>query len=382
MLRLTLAFFSLLLPLPLLVTFQTLWFWKATLIVGEYGHRLAVLTALLAIGCWRGKEVLATVLATTATLVLLTPLLTALLLARDLPAQMTAAFGHAASGAPLSLKDLWLGFGAARVTPTEHRLPDMDAGVSRRLLLFPAASDQAQPAPVILVIHGGGWQNGSAEEFPEWSSQWAAEGYAVVSLEYRLAPKWTWPAPLEDVRDALAYVKAHAEEWHVDASRIVLLGRSAGGQIATAAAVQLRDRAIRGVISLYAPADMVFARRFADPEDVLDSFKLIRQYMGGEPEVLPELYQSASATLTADAACPPMLLVHGQRDILVWQLQSRRLAEHLRQKGVAHHFLDLPWATHAFDYPLYGPSSQLLRYAMRSFLKSRLGQAAEARLPN
>lgn len=373
MLRLTLASFGLLLSLPLLFTIHTLWFWKVTLLVGEYGHRLALLTALLAWWCWRGKEVTASLMAVTATGILLTPLLSAAWLAQRLPSQMEAAFGESASGEPLVWKDLWLGWATPKVAPREYQIEATPScPVVRRLLLYPAAS--SQPAPVILVVHSGGWQNGSAEEFPGWSSQWATEGYAVVSLEYRLAPKWTWPAPLDDVRDALAYLRIHATEMNVDASRVVLFGRSAGGQIATAAAVQLRDPAIRGAVSLYAPADMVFAHRFADPEDVLDSFKLIGQYMGGDPEKLPHFFQSASATLTADSSCRPMLLVHGQRDILVWHLQSSRLAEHLRHQGVPHLFMDLPWATHAFDYPYHGPGSQLLRYALRGFLKARLGQ--------
>jgi len=370
MLRLTLALFSLFLSLPLLITFHSLFMWKATLLVGEYGHRLAVLTLLLAVWCWYGNKVVLSALSVLSSAVLLSPLITAVWMSWQLPASLASAFGAKPDGVVLSLKDLWLGFGAEPTEPREFLLPNDKVQSPRRLFFYPAHSDK--PAPVVLVIHGGGWQSGSAEEFPEWNSQWAAEGYAVASVEYRLAPQWTWPAPLDDVRDALTYLQAHARELHIDAQRVVLLGRSAGGQIATAAAVQLRDPAIRGVVSLYAPADMVFASRFADPKDVLDSPKLLGQYMGGKPDQVPEAYRTASATLTADVACPPMLMIHGQRDILVWHLQSRRLAEHLLQQGVPHFFLDLPWATHGLDYPLYGPGSQLTRYSIRVFLKNCL----------
>lgn len=372
MLRLTLASFSLLIALPLLFTFNTLFMWKVTLLVGEYGHRLALGSLILVLFCWFSRSYVAMIMSALASGILLSPLVTAYVLSLSLPAKMKAAFGSSLPTNPIVWSDLWLGGRMPKQDSTEYLLPERAPGAVRRMLFFKAHSDK--PAPLILVIHGGGWQNGSAEEFAEWSSQWAAEGYAVASLEYRLAPQWTWPAPLEDVQDTLAYVRQNAASLKVDASRVILLGRSAGGQIATAAAVQLHDPTIRGVVSLYAPADMEFAHRFADPEDVLDSFRLLRQYMGGDPVQEPKKYRTASATLTADSTCPPMLLIHGQRDILVWHLQSSRLAEHLRRKDVPHVLLDLPWATHAFDYPLHGPSSQLTRYAVRSFLQARFSQ--------
>jgi acetyl esterase/lipase len=241
-----------------------------------------------------------------------------------------------------------------------------DANGERKLLYFP--SQTTTPAPCLIVIHSGGWENGRPEEFPLWNHYWARQGYAVAAIEYRLAPHSQWPAPREDVAEALRFMKAQSAKLGIDASRFVLIGRSAGGQIATAAAYTLADPSVRGCVSLYAPADMPFAWQYADPDDVLDSPRLMRQYLGGGATEAEDKYLSSSGTLIAKEGCPPTLMIHGDRDILVWNKQSERLAAKLEIVNVPHYHLALPWATHALDYPFNGPGAQLTRYAIDRFL--------------
>lgn len=371
--RFLLAMVCAVVALPGVITFQSIPLWKATLAVSEYGHRLALVPLVLALGClrdssWRGRFGM---LACSASLtVLLLPLVLATFEARKLQASLDASFPTSSktTQGPLSLTSLFLGSAPSVIEPRELQVPRL--GEDLPILFFPGKGNG--PSPCILVLHSGGWEHGRADEFPKWSHYWAGEGYSVASIAYRLAPEWPWPAQLDDVRDALAYLKSRADELRIDPSRFVLLGRSAGGQIATAAAHSLRDPAIRGCISLYAPADMVFAWQFADPLDVLDSPRLLRQYLGGSSADVPDLYRSASATLIANSDGPPTLMIHGRRDVLVWYLQSERLSARLKQVGVPHYFLSLPWATHAFDYPFNGPGSQLTRYAVDQFLSSTL----------
>src|SRR5205085_8958681 len=92
-------------------------------------------------------------------------------------------------------------------------------------------------------------------------------GYNVASINYRLAPAYTYPAPIEDLQAVLAYLRSHATELSIDTNKLILLGRSAGGQIVLSAAYTLRDRAIKGVISFYGPADMVWG--YANPTNPL-----------------------------------------------------------------------------------------------------------------
>jgi pimeloyl-ACP methyl ester carboxylesterase len=91
-------------------------------------------------------------------------------------------------------------------------------------------------------------------------------------------------------------VRAHAEELGIDPDHLILLGRSAGAQIATACAFGIPELSVRRCIAIYGPPDMVFARKWSYPDDILKSLNLVRQYMGGDPEDVPDAYRTASAT--------------------------------------------------------------------------------------
>ena len=147
-------------------------------------------------------------------------------------------------------------------------------------------------------------------------------GYAVAAIDYRLAPNFIWPAQREDTLAALAYLKAHALELGVDATRLVLFGRSAGGQIASAVGYGANDPAIRGVVSFYAPHDMFFAYTYAVEDDLLKSPNLMRQYLGGPPAAAKANYESASGHQKVQVGSPPTLLVHGTADDVIPQLVS------------------------------------------------------------
>jgi acetyl esterase/lipase len=228
----------------------------------------------------------------------------------------------------------------------------------------------ARGAPCLVVIHGGGWDSGDRTQLASWNVRWAARGWAVAALDYRLAPRHPWPAAGDDIRAALAWLKAESGRLGVDPARFALLGRSAGGQIATAVAYGAGDPAIRGVIALYSPHDMPFAWSVSREDDTLNSIRLFRQYLGGPPDT-PEraaLYASASGQGLARAGGPPALLLHGYPDTLVWHRHSRRMAARLAEIGVACTHLELPWATHAFDFNADGPGGQLADFAIARFL--------------
>ena len=370
MIRLSLASLLLLFSLPGLFNIERLWWWKATLAVTEYGHRLAVLPLLMLL-LFRGapcmKRTIADILLLLTLAVLLVPLSSAILKARQLPSQLRTAYPElVAKDSPvLSLTHLFLGRAPAAVKEELITIPRAESPL--KVLYFRAV--KTQRAPCIIVLHSGGWERGEPEEFAEWNHYWAQQGYAVASVDYRLAPEWQWPAQRTDVVDALDYLKSNADLLGIDPTKFVLLGRSAGGQIATACAYSFNDSAIRGCVSLYAPADMNFAWKYARTDDILDSPRLMKNYLGGSPDQAPDNYLSASATLFAEKG-PPALIVHGRRDTLVWHLQSSRLAARLSRAGIPHYLLDIPWATHALDYPFHGPSAELTRFAMDRFLRS------------
>jgi len=238
------------------------------------------------------------------------------------------------------------------------------------LCLPPSRGTNATKRPGLLVIHGGGWDSGDSTQLAAWNRRWAARGWVVAAINYRLAPANRWPAQGEDAAAALAWLKAHATELGLDANRLVVFGRSAGGQIASAATYGAHDPAIRGLITLYAPHDMQFAWSVSREDDALNSFKLLRQLFGGPPDT-PErraLYDAASGQLLARADSPPTLLIHGGRDNLVSPVQSERLAERLAVAGCQYFYLNLPWATHGCDVNFSGPSGQISTYTIERFL--------------
>jgi acetyl esterase/lipase len=241
------------------------------------------------------------------------------------------------------------------------------AGQELRLDFLPA-QNSGEPAPLVVVIHGGSWSGGDSTQLEPLNRYLAAQGYAVAALNYRLVPAYPFPAARDDVRAAIAFLKAQAVELRIDPARIALLGRSAGGQLALLVAYTANDPAIRGVISFYGPTDMVYG--YANPTNprVLDSRAVLEAYLSGTPDSAAEAYAAASPLAFVGPSTPPTLLIHGERDELVRFHQSERLAERLAAANRPHLLLALPWATHGADFNLAGPSGQLSTYAVEHFL--------------
>ncbi|QEC54277.1 alpha/beta hydrolase [Anseongella ginsenosidimutans] len=224
-------------------------------------------------------------------------------------------------------------------------------------------------SPCIIVIHGGSWSSGHSRQLPELNSRLAGSGYHVAAINYRLAPQYQSPLAVEDVQNAMAFLRKHAGELKIAPDRFVLLGRSAGGQIALQAAYALCDPGIRGVVAYYAPADMVWGYSAPASRLIMDSCKVMEAYLGGSYSAVPENYHSASPLEALAENAPPTLLLHGKNDVLVAYEHSVRLALALRAAGTRHYLLSLPGGTHGFDYVLDGPEGQLATYAVRYFLK-------------
>lgn len=91
----------------------------------------------------------------------------------------------------------------------------------------------AAPLPTIVSIHGGGYVYGTKEVYRRYGMDMARRGFAFVNFNYRLAPKWKFPAPLADASAVLEWVVKNAKRYHLDPDRIVLVGDSAGAQLAS-----------------------------------------------------------------------------------------------------------------------------------------------------
>ncbi|MBW4517838.1 MAG: alpha/beta hydrolase [Timaviella obliquedivisa GSE-PSE-MK23-08B] len=222
--------------------------------------------------------------------------------------------------------------------------------------------------PAIVVIHGGGWQNGSPNDNAQFSQYMAAQGYSVVSIDYRRAPQHRFPAQLEDVRTAIAYIREHADELEVDVNRMALMGRSAGAHLAMLAAYEPDAPPIRAVVNYYGPVNLTTGYQDPPNPDPIGSRGLLRDFLGGTPADLPELYQQASPWNYVNNMVPSSLLIYGHRDHVVQSKFGRKLYDRLEKTGNQAIFLEIPWAEHAFDAIFQGVSSQVALYYTERFL--------------
>jgi len=344
--------------------------------VGETGYRLLWLPPAIALLAWllrRGhaRLTIATLAGCLAAFALLaTPAAQAWWLGRMLPARLAAAFGPAAPDrAPFSVAALF----ADPPAPVAPKEGFVAPGLG---LDFYRAVGRA-PAPCIVVLHGGGWVGGGHRDRRPYTAWLARHGYAVATIDYGLVPQDVWPAQRRNVLTAIAVLRTHATGLGIDPQKFVLLGRSAGGQLAEATAYAARDPGIRGVIAFYGPSDLRFRSGDLNGGDM--NFRLrgwtaeqiVAKYLGGTESEVPAAYAAASAITLVGPASPPTLLIHGRLDSLVPVAQSARLATRLTAAGRPNLLLELPWDSHAFDTLNFdGPGTQLSTYAIAWFLES------------
>ena len=240
-------------------------------------------------------------------------------------------------------------------------------------------------SPAVIVIHGGSWRSGEKSDFESYDRWLAAGGRVVFDVEYRLAnDAQRFPAQLTDIKCAIGWVKSHAAQYHVDAERLALLGRSAGGQLALLAAYTANDPTlrpgscgdqetrVRAVISFYGPTDLAWDYAHPGRPDVIDTPRVLENYLGGSPASAPQAYASASPIEHVGAQSPPTLFLHGGHDQLVLAENVERIMPKLAAAGVPFTYVYLPWANHGFDYNFDGWSSQIAQAEIDKFLDSHL----------
>jgi acetyl esterase/lipase len=234
------------------------------------------------------------------------------------------------------------------------------------------------PLPGLIVVHGGTWESGTNARFVALNAYLASRDYVVAAINYRMSPPWKFPAGRDDVLAAIAYLKVYGHEFGMDEKRIALLGRSSGAQLALLAAYTVNDPVVRGVISMYGPSDLQFEYENPAPARLFDTRHVLGAYLGGSPTEAADTYFAASPINFVVPTSPPTLLIHGMRDEIVSPSESARLEEKLRQVGVKHLFVRMPWATHGCDRSFGGPCGQIATYSVERFLDSIMAPERES----
>jgi pectinesterase len=203
------------------------------------------------------------------------------------------------------------------------------------------------PFPAVIFVHGGGWSAGdkTGGNDPLFAPL-AERGVAWFTINYRLAPKHHYPAPVEDVHTAILWVKARAQEFNVDPKRLALVGESAGGQlVAQAAALANDDKQVAAVAAFYAPVDFI-----ADMERRGGLSVSMRGLFGRTEAIADEatlqILREASPINHARAGLPPFLLAHGTGDMSVLYNWSTQFQAKLKAAGVSCDLITIPDGVH------------------------------------
>jgi len=266
-------------------------------------------------------------------------------------------------------------------------IPDQAYGpepAARLDVYYPATPG---PRPTILWVHGGGWVAGSKNELANYFRILAAEGFTVVGIDYSLAPGHTYPTPVRQVNQALAYLRANADRLQVDTLRLYLAGDSGGAQIAAQLALLLRDSSYAAGVGIrpeLGGASLEGAILFCGPYDIravrLDGpfggflRTVLWAYSGTRRFATDTTFARVSIVHDVSASFPPTFLSVGNADPLA--PQSRALAAALARVGVPLDTLfyppDHPTALpHEYQFNLDNPEGREALARLVAFVRRR-----------
>ena len=218
-------------------------------------------------------------------------------------------------------------------------------------------------APVLLQVPGGAWVTGHKQNqaYP-LMSHLAARGWVCVSMSYRLSPRATWPDFLIDVKQAIAWIRANIAEHGGDPDFVAITGGSAGGHLASLAALTPNDPAyqpgfedvdtsVRAAVPLYGVYDWIDDEHLGHANlPRLLQWLVVKSRYSADDEEVSAAYRAASPIAQVGPDAPPMFVLHGTNDSLVPVEQARAFVSRLlstSQSSVA--YAELPLAQHAFD---------------------------------
>ncbi|MGI9473255.1 MAG: alpha/beta hydrolase fold domain-containing protein [Rubripirellula sp.] len=202
-------------------------------------------------------------------------------------------------------------------------------------------ANRDQPAPCIVVIHGGAWRQGDKGAHTKEIRRFADEGYVAATIQYRFCPQDRFPAQVEDVKCAVRYLRSHADEYGIDPERIGAIGFSAGAHLSMMLGTMDRDDGLEGeggwpdqsskvqaVVSFFGPTEL------AADDIPLRSVPLVTDLIGGSKEDMRDAYDAASPITYVTKGDAPMLLFQGTEDVLVPYSQAVKMVTAMTEADV------------------------------------------------
>jgi len=221
----------------------------------------------------------------------------------------------------------------------------VNTDMNRLDIYYPTSSNKQ--VPLLINIHGGGWNHGEKEAQSGFNSFFNKE-IAVANIEYRMTPQATAPAAVVDARCAMMYLLENADKYNIDVNRIVFQGSSAGAHLALTAGYLQNDGRydigcnysdeykIVAVIDKYGPANV---ERFLH-------YKSLVNWLGEYSEDYEFMKTVSPVHLVNAATTPPTYIVHGNADAVVEYEQSQFLVEALDEAGVEYKFTTIEGGGH------------------------------------
>jgi acetyl esterase/lipase len=214
-------------------------------------------------------------------------------------------------------------------------------------------------APVLFQVHGGAWVVGMKEGQAETlMSHLAERGWVIVTTNYRLSPRSTWPDHIVDVKKALAWTKANIAQYGGDPDFVAITGGSAGGHLASLAALtpnladfqpgfEDADTTVQAAVPFYGIYDFTNRDGTGRPDmEILLGKHVLKSRLRDDRA----RWEQASPMSHIGPHAPPMFMLHGTNDSLVPVEQARSFVEMLRKESTNHVvFAELPGAQHAFE---------------------------------
>jgi acetyl esterase/lipase len=239
-------------------------------------------------------------------------------------------------------------------------------------LYLPKNRNAGAKSPAVLLIHGGGWKEGDKRQAREieFGMTLAKNGFVAASINYALRSDGKFPLNLQDCKNGVRYLRAHADELGIDPNRISVMGGSAGGHLALLVAYTadqpnlspsqpypgVSDK-VSSVVDFYGVSNLA-TRKETDPNgkplkiEPLDS--TTQSIFGSTPQD----WKKASPVTYVKRDVPPTLILHGKKDTTVDSDQSQELADALKKAGANYEIIWLPNAPHSFSFQYAVPKSK------------------------
>lgn len=219
----------------------------------------------------------------------------------------------------------------------------------------------ATAEPLLVWVHGGAWERGSKDQMP--LAAVVEEGYAIASVEFRPASRAPFPGQVHDLKAAVRFLRASAERFGYDATRIAIMGASSGAHLAALVGTTNGHRELEGttgthldtssdvqaIVSFFPATNLTTILAQSTPFGLNVRAPALERLLGAAPDAVPERALLASPVFHVDAADPPLLLLHGDQDPQMPINQSHELEGAYERAGLAAELVVVHGAAHGGD---------------------------------